>query len=359
MKKFALEESCDTVAMPRYFFAFKDRRAPHQTKKGARSRQGKLQVLATLQSMVMARVLPAYGMKRTALRQVTQKKLAAMAGLGSRSSYTRRVSSIASDNRSTATSADRLPALIHRRRNFAAPNNYDLALPSAVCSQGCVDPAHCSHERAAGAWFPPKLKELQRTAAHIAALFTDTDEEYSGAGYGETPAFVWDERVPVSDTARVVLTYYGSLKLFEKGKIEKCRQSLVARRCGISTRQVRRANAEWAAIGVLRIAHPTPEIRDGRLVRGPQIVIYVPGRQWSREDSTRELARMQHKAEGARSDGNALWIEKALLLSQELTRAWEGTERGRMAYWRELRTRLAGAGLNPFLIDRLVPKPPP
>jgi DNA-binding Lrp family transcriptional regulator len=101
-----------------------------------------------------------------------------------------------------------------------------------------------------------KILSLQFNHAY---LFKENGElDFSGTF--DLPEWVWHPALGVSDTARLVLTYYIAAGLITdkgvdgkpKGWIQP-KQRTVARRLGISTKTVHKADRELEAIGIIRV----------------------------------------------------------------------------------------------------------
>lgn len=213
----------------------------------------KAELLASLVALTIHGELPAWGDSRRGQREMPQHQLAAGAGV-SRSTLTRRLSRFAplvdfpEDQRQRLSRGGkerarrrglrvragelaprRLPVavILHRRQRFAQPNRYSYALPQRR------DPDR--PER----WFPPTLEQL---AAHpeFRGLFREIG---LASGYKHVPEWLFDPRLPLSDTARLVMTYYALTGLLERGETHP-RQATVARACGIDERTLYAAHLE-------------------------------------------------------------------------------------------------------------------
>lgn len=326
----------------------------------------KKQFLGTIMPMVMAGALPEYGQKLRQYNEVTQDEMAKMAGLGSRSTFTRRVSLFTrmdpdlqpkQSRRRDGTTGDvkkrrkgTTAQLLDRHRNFARANRYSLLMPTG------------RDESRPDRWLPPSLRDLKEDAG-TSALFDEGAYGFkSWKGFKDIPLWVWDHRLPLSDTARMVLTYYILCGLLDqdghghiRGEIHP-KQETVAKALGLSRRSVYTANKALEALRIIRVAHPKPIVTaGGQYVRGPARILYLPVRQLTREEAKAERERYTtalRKIRDTRAASAAEDVHRALL------EAWEGQEHCLRAFWNELSRRLHAAGIERATIAALVPSPP-
>ncbi len=94
-------------------------------------------------------------------------------------------------------------------------------------------------------------------------------------GFKVVPWLVCDSRFPLSVIARAVFTYYCFCGLLDSGVCQP-KQSTVAQAVGISIRTLYKANLELATLGIIRVVHPMPQHRDGRLCGMPSRIIFLP-----------------------------------------------------------------------------------
>lgn len=320
-------------AIPRVFLAMRNKRKSH--------------ALSVLFSLIVSGALPEHGQKRKQYRKIRQQDLAGMCGLASRATYTRRVSRIAPAARDDRPRpANSLPHLIHRDRQFAEPNRYAFAIPET------------RREDLPDRYFPPELGALVADA-RIRELW---DQSFTGwRGYKDIPTWLWDRRLPLSDTARLVMTYYifcGLLDKDTRGRIAgktTPKQSTVAAAVGISVKAVYNANCELAGMGLIRVAHPEVKIEGGKMKRGPQIILYLPIRQFTRQEAQAEYERMRRAVEAARETAEA---GRAHQIHAELLAAWTGREHSLAAFWNAARKQMLAAGIRRSLVSNLIPSPP-
>jgi len=121
--------------------------------------------------------------------------------------------------------------------------------------QSKLDPDNFYYPTAHDIVFDKKLSPF----FNHAYLFKENGElDFSGTF--DLPEWVWHPALGVSDTARLVLTYYIAAGLITdrgvdgkpKGWIQP-KQRTVARRLGISTKTVHKADRELEAIGIIRV----------------------------------------------------------------------------------------------------------
>lgn len=211
----------------------------------------KFQFLATLICMTVHGALPELGGKERESRLVTQDEMAAGSGL-TRPTFTRRLSRFApaddrvspeqrrklsarmrqvrggKDSAETSTRRAAPVEMVQRDRQFALPNRYQYLLPRT-------------------------LEEIRQHPG-FAHLWNTEGNKWKHS-FKVIPGWLWDPRLPLTDTARVVLTYYFCCGILDKNRggtigMVHPRQDLVARSCGISVKQVYLANRELQGIGV-------------------------------------------------------------------------------------------------------------
>lgn len=304
--------------------------------------------------MVSAGALPEQGQKNWR-RRVSQSDLGASCGLQSRASYTRRVSAIANEPgvlpgrpapNPNYRSPERYqrPALLFRFRAFAAANGYAFG-EVATSWQTKKDPDR---------FHAPTAAELaaDRATGH---LFDPTPAAGRTGGFKDVPRWVWSAKLPLTDTARLVLTYYAMCGLLESGEVHP-RQATVARAVGVTPRSVYSANKELALIGLIRVAHPKlRKTAEGALVRGPARIIYLPMRVLSAEEASTEAKRLLDAQQRYRHD--RFW-NAVLRAHDALLGAWMGHDHTLTAFKREIRRRLLLEGIPQRVLDDLIPAPP-
>ncbi|MCU1284464.1 MAG: hypothetical protein JWO13_814 [Acidobacteriales bacterium] len=335
----------------------------------------KKQFLATAMSMIVAGALPEHGQNNKQFRLVSQEDLAGMCDV-SRSTFTRRVSLFADPDSGWSDAerekqSERQKAiariqgkqvhnrprrsnghaghLVNRRRRFAEPNRYSLRLPTAE------DPKKLNR------YIPGTLRDIKEDAG-VSHLFNEGAVGFkSWDSFKDVPRWVWDHRLPLSDSARLVFSYYVMCGLLDKdgkghvrGEVHP-KQSTVALALGMTKRTVYAANRQLEKLSLIRVAHPKPIVTAGQYVRGPAKIIYLPVRQLSHEEATAERERYSKALASLRDSGHDLLAAK---VHRELLDAWEGKEHCLGAFWNELRRRLADAGVDRQSINGLVPRPP-
>lgn len=365
-EKFQIPSSAGaTRAVPRVLLAFK----------GAKKKD----YLSVVVPMIMAGALPEHGQNRKYHRPVTQKELAAQSSV-TRSTFTRRLTRFATpdvswteDRRAEFSKTQRESAakrgrkvhdrpvrsqrlvgeLVTRRRGFAQPNKYNLRIPQAMNP----DRPEC--------FYPPSIEDLREDAT-TSPFFRELSAGFKKwQGFGKVQAWVWDARLPVSDIARLVMTYYQMVGLGSVDERTKqvCgvvhpKQETVAAACGISVRSVYKANRQWAALGIIRVAHPKPVIKNGQYVRGPARIVYLPVRQLTQDEAAVERTRFAAQLARAARHNADFNAHLARSLHQELIDTWQGKEHSLGAFYNELRRRMGRGGIGQQTIDLLVPKPP-
>ncbi len=280
----------------------------------------------------------------------TQDEMALAMGLGSRATLTKRLSYLrgtASDKAGklkphgaidellcpwpsgAPARGNALIPMLDSRRNFAQPNVYSIALPRRKVEwvvyrkstnkavprarfsgsdlpkvhQAALDHASKLNARLGRIDYEARRRELDPnnfyypTAHDIIAdadlarlfnhawLFKKTGElDFSGTF--DLPEWVWHASLGISDTARLVLSYYIAAGLITdkgmdgkpKGWIQP-KQRTVANRCGISTKTVHKADRELEAIGIIRVV--------GTVTSRASLTAYM---KWAREQSQKEPA---------------------------------------------------------------------
>lgn len=353
-------------AVPRVLFAYGDRRT-------------KARFLATTISLIMSGALPEEGQRRNWSRSVTQDELADMCGIA-RETFTRRLSEFANpdeswtverrlDARESAIELHRrrghrlhekmrparvtIATLVRRRRRFMRPNAYTPAVPAGSGK----NPAN---------WHWPKLHELLAESS-TGDVFQDPGQSFKVGGHKRIPMWVWDKRLPLSSTARLVLSYYFFCGLLDRrnGKIYGLVQPLqrtVAKALGLSLRSVYNANCELASprVALIRVAHSKPIIRpDGSFCRGPQKILYLPTRQLSDDEAKAEQERLRRALDGVRATAAPWMVSRLKELHEELLKAWTGAEHSLGAFWNEVRRRSLADGIHQSaVINQLLPIPP-
>lgn len=353
-------------AVPRILFAYGDRRT-------------KARFLATTISLIMSGALPEEGQRRTWSRSVTQGELAAMCGIA-RETYTRRLSEFANPDEAWTVERrlaqrDRtlllhqkrghglhekqrpvrpnISTLIRRRRRFMRPNAYNPALPAGSGK----NPAN---------WHWPKLADLMATSS-TREVFEDPGASFKIGGHKRIPMWVWDKRLPLSNTARLVLSYYFFCGLLDRrngrvfGMVHPM-QSTVARALGLSVKSVYNANQELSSpqIALIRVFHRKPTVLpDGRFYWPPVEILYLPTRQLSHDEAEAERNRLRRALDATRATAAPWMVSRLKELHEELLKAWAGQEHSLSAFWSAVRKRSIAEGIHQSaVINQLLPLPP-
>lgn len=309
----------------------------------------KADYLSVMFCLIANGVLPEDGGRRKWLRPRTQDELALCMGLDSRATLTKRLSYLRGEARDAAgrlkpfgalcpwqVAEEDFPArrnaiapMIHSRRRFAEPNVYSVGLPEKRVEwvvyrkstnkavprarfsgrdlpqvhQAALKHAAKLNERLGRIDYEARRRDLDQenfyypTAHDIVAdkhlspffnhkyLFKESGElDFSGTF--DLPEWVWHPNLGVSDTARLVLSYYIAAGLItDKGMDGKPRgwiqpkQRTVARRLGISTKTVHKADRELEAIGVIRVV--------GTVSSRTSLTAHM---KWAREQSAKAVA---------------------------------------------------------------------
>jgi hypothetical protein len=300
-------------------------------------------------ALIMAGVMPAEGDRPNwTPKSETQARLAARLGI-SRPTFTRRMSRMSNPHGKAAQDPNAQPAhpFFHRERRFGAPNRYEFD------AHYVADRASRPQRDYSVAFSHPTVSDLR---AHPSSGHLFHGETPAG-GYKLVPKWIYDPRLPVSELARLVMTYYFMCGLQEKKECHP-KQSTVGARVGLSVRSVRRANAELAAVGLIRVAHPKPvEHPDGRIERGPQIIIYLPGKTLSHEEAQEEFRRLLAAKNGLQAQYRAFW-EGIESVHAAILHEWTGKEHRIAAFHRTVREELARRGVPREAIDALIPSQP-
>lgn len=392
-KRFGIEPSAGAGRdIPRVLMAFKGTR-PRRACKQCAARQsdaacrhtvtpGKAEFLSTAIPMIMAGALPEYGQTYKFHRQVTQEALAKSAGFKSRSTFTRRVSRFAAldpswtpelKERARQRERDRAAGagkqvrdrkrpdyaadavLIGRQRQFAAPNRYGYVKPLEDVRVVEVE------GKPVAKYYPPTLADLLEAAETSPYFDPDARGFKSYDSFKSVPRWAWDHRLPLTHHDRLVLTYYfmaglGSRDVKGKliGEIHP-KQETMMHALGISIRTIYQANKRLEALGIIRVAHPKPEIVDGRYIRGPAKIIYLPIRTLTTDEANAERERYARALAAVRTQREQM---RAADIHRALLTAWTGQEHSIRAFWNELRRQLLDAGLERADVNGLVPRPP-
>ena len=320
----------------------------HDRSDRRRHQPPKHDVLSVHWTMVGLGALPAEGDRMNwSPKRVTQYRMSGGMGV-SRSTFTRKVSRMANPHGNAALDPQSHPEFhaIQRNRGFAVPNEYAIG-PSL--------PARASRPRhgAAETVCYPSVEDL-RSHPRSRHLFS------GGAradGYKPIPIWMFDQRLPLSSSARLVMIYYFMCGLLENGECHP-KQSTTAEAVGLSVRTVRRANAEIAAAGLIRVAHPKPKKRaDGRIERGPQIIVYLPLRTMSEEEALEERGRLLGARNRLQARYAAFW-DRIVDTHGAMLRQWTGKEHCIAPVRRAVREELARRGVPRETVKVLFPFQP-
>lgn len=311
-----------TRAVPRVLFAYKGPR--------------KSTFLSAQICMIVNGVLPDDGQKRSVTRRHTHGQLAQSAGLGSRATWTRWMGMFCRGNEQL-----NLPVMIHKRRDFAAPNFYNTGIPER---RGIVwvvyhiptnkpvprarysgyDPSEANeratahvdslNERAGRRDYEVRMHKLEKERFHyftgeelmgevpknwtteqkdrfekIRALF-DHEMAEDFTGYKAVPEWVWHPALGISDTARLVLTYYVMCGILEKGWLQ-VKQETVSRWLGICVRTVYNAHSELERVGLIRIVGQERTKVGDSYTGAPSKILFLPMRTMTDQEIAAERLR--------------------------------------------------------------------
>ena len=318
-----------TRAVPRVLFAYKGPRKPT--------------FLAAQICMIVNGVLPDDGQKRSVTRRHTHGQLAQSAGLGSRTTWTRWMSLFSQPGKDAILPA-RCPDLIHKRRQFAAPNSYNTAIPelrgivwvvyqlstgkpvprarysgydASAANERATAHVHTLNELAGRRDYEVRMHTLQPERFHyftaeelmgevpdnwtpeqkqhfekIRDLF-DTEMAEDFTGYKPVPEWVWHPALGISDTARLVLTYYvmcGILEKKAKGWLH-VKQQTVSSALGISVRTVYNAHCELESVGLIRIVGQERNKVGDSFTGTPNKILFLPIRTMTDQEIAAERLR--------------------------------------------------------------------
>jgi DNA-binding Lrp family transcriptional regulator len=239
-------------------------------------------------------------------------------------------------------------------------------------------------------------------------LFKENGElDFSGTF--DLPEWVWHPALGVSDTARLVLTYYIAAGLITdrgadnkpKGWIQP-KQRTVARRLGISTKTVHKADRELEAIGIIRVigtvssreavtahmqwarektAKPASDRDPQERWRKENVILFLPIRTMTDVEILAERRRMmlarramheqrrmhRHwlrdlqledalvKDMAAKRFALALQVCRATRLHRKTVEAHKGQKARVTAVWAAVQQELLGAGIQRRIISALIP----
>jgi hypothetical protein len=237
-----------------------------------------------------------------------------------------------------------------------------------------------------------------------AYLFKD-DGQLNFSGTFDLPEWVWHPALGVSDSARLVLTYYIAAGLITdkgtdgkpKGWIQP-KQRTVAKRLGISTKTVHKADRELEAIGIIRVVGKvktrdavTAEMkwsREKMAKRDPQenwrkenVILFLPIRTMTDVEILAERRRMmmarramheqrrmhRHwlrdlqledalvKDLAAKRFALALQACRATRLHRKAVEAFKGQKARVSAVWAAVKQELLRAGIDRRVISAMIP----
>lgn len=299
--------------------------------------------LSTMIALAMARALPSGGDRKDwGQSAARQAEMAKMAGV-SAPTFSRRMGGFANHHgmRGKDPACRAGFEFLSRERQFGAPNRY---------AYGPDITAEASPRKNRAVFEPASPRELAENP-RSGHLF---DAEAKQGGYSLVPLWVNDPKLPVSESARLLMVEYIHCALMENGECH-AKQETVAKAVGISVRTVRRCNKEWEELGVLRIAHSKPTVLpDGRWQRGPQIVVYLPMRTMDSETAAAEAHRLYRAKDRLQAQYAHFW-DGICAVHAALLHEWTGKEHLVSAFHRAVREELARCGVPRAAIDAVVP----
>ena len=397
----------------------------------------KAEFLSVTICMIVNEVLPAHGWKRSSQTEMTQDELAAAMGLASRSSLTNRIS------RLRAVAADRhgqlkagnlpVPMLNATRRRFSGPNVYTGVIPEKrgiewvvyrkstnrpVSKARFTGPDASAANLEALACAQRLDSQMGRNDHEVRACYLNPENFYYGSpkeilaneslagqfdeslllnedgsanfsGTADIPKWLWHPSLGISDNARLVLNYYimcGLLsdKAPKTGRLKgyvRPHQKTVARRVGISTKTVRRADRELESVGLIRKKGEVITLADGNTRRWVSTILFLPIRTMTDEEiaaerrrrvdarralheTRKQLRRRLRLVQLEEADqlhleqkrfNLALQACKAARIHRRVTESYEGQTARISALWTASRTKLLEAGIDQRLISALIP----
>lgn len=301
-------------------------------------------------------------------------------------------------------SPGKLAMIFGRRRRFGMASRYTLAIenraeiPAVFDGEGrevkrFFDPAKAAAARdrmvraSIASGLPVEYTlgiveiEARRTVYPTAEELAEKmpqwfDANFRSHGFKPISRWIWEPRLldpdtgrPLGTIERLVMSCYEAKGLLDElcdkdGEVSspkgwlQIHQKAVAGYLGISTRTLWKCNGKWERLGVLRIVSGKPRQTESGIRRGAMIVLYMPFRTMTAEESEKERQRVERRVreivakEGAQ---RLLQLLEGKRLHGELLTAWEGREHCMGAFWREWRRQMEGARIFPDLIDKLVP----
>jgi hypothetical protein len=345
----------------------------------------KAQFLTTLFCMQIAGALPAYRRSKKYYKPVSHEAIAAMAGL-SRTTVTERLKHFRTidaigkrkDRRlETVTRSGRakkiqITPLIHSDRGFQTTNRYSPAWPTGMTDKIAKhakpgqyvppNPSEILASQQIGQYVRPETAALNPCRGKRKQIYATAEQGFQGAnGFFDCPAWIWHPNTPLSWTARLVLTMYVSAGLLQndnRGHLKGFKQWRVACASGLTVSTVEAANRELKDRGICR-AFSEQVNESGCRRRTPQQVLYLPIRQFTKEESERELQRHRQAMQAAYSHGyGEADVKYAQRIHQALIEAWTGKEHQLSAFHNEYARQLHANGVNRRLINILLGKPP-
>lgn len=391
-KKYGLPEKCSKRTVSRVHLAFRGRGPAINESGPVKANRDKFAYLATVIPMIVAGALPQDGQYRRYTERYSQKELSGRAGLACRETFTRRTSLFCPEAPSPRRKRAANPMhVLHRERGFTEPNRYWFAnlgerlkeYQIVESSSGRILKRSSKQKRiqqrcdelntkAGGLTYQVQERELPSDRYHAptqeqlcadpnVGSFWDSGANF-GDGFKDVPSWIFDKRLPLSDTARLVFVYYVFCGLLDhdpatdqvRGEVHP-RQSKVAAALGITIRSVYAANQELVNVGLIRVAHPKPTVQGGKFVRGPARIIYLPIRQMTSEEAAAERDRFHQVVSRIRDQVAA---SRAAMLHNSLLTAWTGQEHHLRSFWNELRRQLLADGIDRSIVRTLIPRPP-
>ncbi len=246
------------------------------------------------------------------------------------------------------------PAILTRCRRWCAPNYYGIRVRRDRHGKGATS-------------FRPASLAMQVKDPEMGHIWDAGKLNVSGfAGWKDVPDWIWHPAFRVNEVTRVLLTAYCVLGMLDVehsgyGVIEKF-QAFVADYIGVSLPSVRAAHRELAELGLVRIAHQTHPVGERRRPQGwqpegPVKVLWVPGLVLSQEEAILETERMLAVQARQVSDYARQRFAQAFALHQAVLRAYIGSNRRLMSFWRDLQSRLEAAGIERSLVTQICPLP--
>lgn len=376
----------------------------------------KKQFLAMKISMIVNRVLPDDGQRRSYRRDLTHDYLAAAAGLESRATFTHWQTFFRNP-------VDEKTSLLWSKRRFGEPNLYNTLIPEKKGTEwivtriatGKVVPRgrymsearardHCRElNQKAGktdyqvrgrvlpedSFFYADVEQIMEDPRFADLFSIELAEELHLNGFKKIPEWVWHPVLGISSTARLVLTYYICCGILDAGWVQ-VHQPKVCKALGMCVKTLYNAERELEKVGLIRVVGQRrgkkPEHKPWLDLdpewRTINKILFLPIRSMTDEEiraerlrrlaarkalhQARKDVRQRMRSMRLEQEHEAAWAQRRLSLAvqvcrssrlhNELVEACKGQTSRINAIWDAARIKLLDAGVHQKLIMALIPQ---